>query len=206
MSTVDLSEIQYDALVEIFNIGVGNAAAAMSRMVDEEITLSVPSIRFETRSRAARMLGGGYAQSICSVSQRFDGSFSAEALLMFPEDKSLEIVRLMVGDIIPIEELSDSEQEALCEIGNIILNACVGSLADVFEHEFIGSLPVFHTGTSEEILRKTGKPDSNLVMLLHIDFVLERHSIRGYVAFLLDVSSVEGLKRSIDHFLGALTF
>ena len=36
---VNLSELENDALVEIFNIGVGHAAAAMSEIVNEEVTI-----------------------------------------------------------------------------------------------------------------------------------------------------------------------
>jgi chemotaxis protein CheC len=41
----DMSEIEADSLMEIFNIGVGHAAAAMSDIVNEEVRMSVPSVR-----------------------------------------------------------------------------------------------------------------------------------------------------------------
>lgn len=202
---IELTDIQHDALVEVFNIGVGHAAATMSRMVTEEVTLSVPSIKFQSRWQAAEALGGGGTKRICAVTQRFTGPFSAEAILMFPEDKSLEIVRLMIGDQIPLDELTELEQEALSEIGNIILNSCIGTLANIFGHEFSSSLPVFHLGTSGELLNVEERREDHVVMLLHIDFILAKHEIHGYVAFLLDVSSIEGLKDSINRFLSKIT-
>ncbi|UUZ47426.1 chemotaxis protein CheC [Massilia sp. B-10] len=48
----NLSELQHDALVEIFNIGVGHAARAMSDIVNEEVTMSVPHITFLNRADA----------------------------------------------------------------------------------------------------------------------------------------------------------
>jgi chemotaxis protein CheC len=120
---------------------------------------------------------------------------------MFPEDKSLEIVRLMVGEAVPLAELSGMEQEAMSEIGNIILNACVGMLANIFQHELHGSLPVYHLGTSDEILDATGTRAETVVMMLHIDFILEKHQIHGYVAFILDVTALTDLKDHIDRYL-----
>jgi chemotaxis protein CheC len=199
---IELDEIERDALTEVFNIGVGQAACAMSQMVNDQVMLSVPSISFTSHATAARELTKDAGQRICGVSQRFHGTFDADAILMFPENKSLEIVRLMIGDEMPIEELTAMEQEALSEIGNIILNALIGTLADVFGSEFSSSLPEFHFGTSSEILQADSKDAGDLVMLLHIDFRLETHQINGYVAFLLDVSSVQGLKGSISRFLG----
>lgn len=201
---LELDDIERDALTEVFNIGVGQAASAMSQMVNDQVAMSVPSIGFTSRIAAASELTKDAGKRICGVSQRFHGTFDADAILMFPEDKSLEIVRLMIGDEMPIEELTAMEQEALSEIGNIILNALIGTLANVFGSEFSCSLPVFHFGTSGEILQAERKGANDLVMLLHIDLKLEKHQINGYVAFLLDVSSVQGLKDSISRFLGSI--
>ena len=214
---VSLSELEHDALVEIFNIGVGQAAAAMSGIVGEEVTMSVPSITFLSRTEAAHLLeeahrnnqhgsggGGSGNERICGVSQHYEGAFQTEALLMFPEDKSLEIVRLMVGEAIPLAELSEMEQEAMSEIGNIILNSCVGTLANIFQQELHGSLPVYHVGSSDEILDATGNRGGTVVMMLHIDFILEKHQIHGYVAFILDVTALHDLKDQIDGYLARM--
>nr|WP_315399705.1 chemotaxis protein CheC [uncultured Duganella sp.] len=200
---IALSELEHDALVEIFNIGVGQAAAAMSAIVNEEVRMSVPSITFILRAEAARLLRSGLfaPERICGVSQHYDGAFDTEAILMFPEDKSLEIVRLMVGEGVPLAELTDMEQEAMCEIGNIILNACVGTLANLFEHELRGSLPAYHVGSSDDILRAAGTGPEAVVLMLHIDFVLERHQIQGYVAFVLDLSALHDLKAQINAYI-----
>jgi chemotaxis protein CheC len=53
----NLSELENDALIEIFNIGVGQAAASMSAIVNEAVRMSVPSISFIPRAEAARLLG-----------------------------------------------------------------------------------------------------------------------------------------------------
>jgi len=199
----NLSELENDALIEIFNIGVGQAAASMSAIVNEAVRMSVPSISFIPRAEAARLLGKneGVPDRICGVSQHFEGAFETEAILMFPEDKSLEIVRLMVGEAVPLKELTDMEQEAMCEIGNIMLNSCVGTLANIFQRELQGSLPQYHVGTSDEILTATGSAADSVVLMLHIDFLLEKHQILGYVAFVLDISALHDLKEQINLYI-----
>jgi chemotaxis protein CheC len=204
MSMFNLTELQNDALIEIFNIGVGHAARSMSEIVNEAVTMSVPSISFLNRAAAAAMLGSEDNQRMCGVSQHYDGAFNTEAILMFPEDKSLEIVRLMVGESVPLKELTEMEQEAMNEIGNIILNSCVGTLANIFEHELSGSLPQYHVGSSEQILTASGGLADALVLMLHIDFILETHQIHGYVAFILDLTALQDLRAQVDRYLAAL--
>ena len=196
-----LTELQHDALLEIFNIGVGHAAASMSDIVHEEVSMSVPSISFLNRADAAALLGTRESARVCGVSQHYDGAFQTEAILMFPEDKSLDIVRLMVGESVPLKELTEMEQEAMSEIGNIILNSCIGTLANIFGQELNGSLPQYHVGTSEEILTASGGQAETVVLMLHIDFILEKHQIHGYVAFILDVTALHDLQEQVDRYI-----
>ena len=196
-------ELERDALIEIFNVGAGHAAASMSMLVGEPVRMSVPALSFMARTEAAGALDqrnpdGG---RICGISQFYDGAFKSEAILMFPEARSLEIVRLMVGDLLPLAELTELEQEALCEIGNIILNSCVGTLADLFGQQLHGSQPVYRIGRSDEILHAGGGQADTLVLMLHIDFFLERQRIHGYVAFILDVSGLHDLHGQVRRYL-----
>jgi len=201
-----LSEMQHDAIIEIFNIGVGRAAATMSHMVNDEILLSVPSIQFLSRVEAAQRLHGAPDKLVSGVVQHFSGCLDTNALLMFPEDKSLELVRLLVGEEIPLTEMSELEQEAMTEIGNIILNSCVGTLANLFGCEFNSSLPAYRRGTFAELIdtESTVSDGESVVMLLFIDFTLEKNAIHGHVAFLMDVPSFQELTQHIDHFVGQL--
>ena len=196
----ELSELEADTLVEVFNIGVGHAAAAMSAIVNEEVRMSVPAIRFTKRSAAASELGVGI--SLCGISQSYQGAYATEAILMFPESASFEIVRLMVGDLIPVDELGEMEREAMSEIGNIVLNACVGTLANVFQKELRGSLPSYRVGTSDYILNPSRDGADPTVLMLRIDFSLERHQILGYLAFILDLSALCDLREQIKIYLG----
>ena len=199
---VRLTELEHDALVELFNIGVGQAASAMSEIVNETVTMSVPAISFLTRATAAKLLTSRSAGNgrLCGISQHYSGAFDTQAILMFPEEKSQEIVRLMVGEAMPLAELSAMEQEAMSEIGNILLNSCVGSLANLLGHELHGSLPAYHIGYSEEILAHAGSGE-NAVLMLHIEFVIERQQIAGDVAFIMDMTALHDLKQHVANFL-----
>lgn len=200
-----LSDIEHDALSEIFNLGVGQAAAAMSRIVNEEVSMSVPLITFQSRAEVAKTLGSSEGRRICAVTQHYKGAFNTEAILMFPEEKSLEIVRLMVGQSVAMEQLSEMEQEAMSEIGNIILNCCMATLANMSGKELQGSLPVYRVGTGDDILATSGDQWNGQVLTLKIGFNIERRQINGYVAFLLDMSALQDLQYHINQYISGLT-
>lgn len=199
-----LDVLQHDALVELFNIGVGQAANALGEIVGEEVTMSVPTICFLPRAQAALLLAGAGEARVCGVRQHYDGGFRTEAIVMFAEQTCLDLVRLMVGDAVPADELSAMEQEAMGEIGNIVLNSCLGTLADLLERELCGSLPVVRIATGGALLASNdGNPAATapLVMLLQIELALEAHRIDGQIAFVLDMAALQQLRGLVDSFL-----
>ena len=130
---INLSESHYDAITEVSNISINRAAAALNELVDEEIKLSVPHVAFIKRSEACRLIDLRSKASACAVTQEFSGPFSGEAFLVFPEDKSLELVRAIIGSDVPLESMGELEQDAMTEVGNIVLNASIGSIANLLE-------------------------------------------------------------------------
>lgn len=197
-----LSEMQRDALGEIFNIGVGRAASSLSQIVNDEVLLTAPEVILVRREQAAKLLRNAELQQFSTVSQTFSGPFEAQALLVFPESNALEIVRLMVGPHMSIEELSEFEQEAMCEIGNIILNACMSSLADIFHVSFDSTLPLHRFGSTENLPVLDGD-EEQMVLLLQVDMVISQQRIQGHILFLLSVASMSSLLACLDNYLSA---
>lgn len=198
---LELGSLQRDALCEIFNISVGQAASTMSQIINEEIMLSVPEIAFYSVAEAAVYLDQT-SQRICGVRQSFDGSFHGNALLIFPEARSLDLVRLMMGNNLPIEQLTELEQDALSEVGNIILNSCLGSLAGIFNQSFNCGLPSLHIGSGISVLKKCDA--DHVVMILKIQFSLAASELHGYVVFIMNANSLDLLNEAINRFLGEI--
>jgi chemotaxis protein CheY-P-specific phosphatase CheC len=117
-----LSELEHDALTELANLGVGRAATNLSRLVREQVFLSVPRTEVLPLSVAADLLSSREPVDLVAVGQAFSGEFSGHALLIFPEANSFELVHAVIGSTVSVDEVADLEQEALTEIGNVILN------------------------------------------------------------------------------------
>ncbi|MGE3539885.1 MAG: chemotaxis protein CheC [Candidatus Tectimicrobiota bacterium] len=200
---LNLTELQRDTITELLNIGVGRAAAALSEMVGEEIELSVPSIEVLSRREAMTCITGNTAQRIVAVQQQFSGSFWGDTMLIFPEAQSLELVRSIMQETLPLEVMTEMEQEAFLEIGNIILNACIGSIANMLQSEVCSSLPVLLCGSCEEILDggSTALASEEAVMLLRMGFALQQQAMQGCVVFIVDHHALVAIQSSVDHFL-----
>lgn len=199
-----LSDEQKDAMVEMLNIGIGAAAAALSEMVDDEVMLSIPDVELLTPTTGAKILNDAVSTSVSAVHQDFDGPMWGKALLFFPEEKSLELVRAVLDESMPIEVLGEMAQEGMTEIGNVILNACLSSFADMFEQQINTGIPEFFNGNVETLFKLNieNKDDTETLLLLKMEFNLKQKEINGYISFLMSISSIRAFINSINEYMG----
>jgi chemotaxis protein CheC len=197
-----LSELEMDALTELVNLGVSNAALSLREMVREEVILSVPRVSILAREDAIANLGEGDGRRLVAVHQQFEGDIEGRALLIFPEARSMELVRAVVGGDLPLEELMELEQEALAETGNVILNGCLGTIANNLQHNLKISLPAVVYGHGAEFFKLAPPPNvTDGVLFIYINFLVRERDITGYIAMLLDLPSLITLKGMLARFI-----
>ncbi len=196
-----LDDLELDALTELVNIGVGRGALSLRQLVGEQVLLSVPSLAILSRGEAIQALGPDASSLLVAVRQGFSGAFSGQALLIFPEISSLELVRAVAGRQLALDDIVELEHEALAEIGNIILNGCIGTIANLMRKTLSMSLPEIIKGTSREFIDLFSGGDDDVVLVVRINFRLKGHEISGHVAMVMDLQSLAALKRLIGEFI-----
>jgi chemotaxis protein CheC len=196
-----LDELQLDAITELVNIGVSRAAASLRDMVGEQVFLSVPSVTITSPAQAVELIGAREPSPLIAVRQAFDGDFSGSALLIFLERKSLELVRAVTGDHLSLEDILELEQEALAEIGNIILNGCVATIANLLRRRLAISLPEILSGSSKELFEAASPWLGEAVLFIHIQFSVKGRELSGYLAMVMDLPALEALKQLVDEFI-----
>lgn len=197
-----LNELELDALTELVNIGVSKAATSLREMIGEEIILSVPKVELVARVRAVEILSQSEAAKLVAVHQVFEGDITGRAMLIFPEAKSLEIVRAVGGSSLSLEDIIELEQEALAETGNIILNGCLATIANMLDRSLKMSLPEILRGDATQFFSLPPPPEGgDLVLFVYINFAVQQRDIRGYIALLMDMPSLEALKVLLDEFI-----
>ncbi len=196
---IEFSEIEKDAFAEIFNIGIGHAAASLSQMIGQEVKLAIPVVELLERDKAAVILTGDKQGNITGVREKFEGSFQGETLLLFPEESSLELVRLLLSEDLPLDMLTEMEQEALTEVGNIILTGCLSSLADLLKEEISNDLPIFVQGDADNLLKCHEKEEKETtVMFLKTMFDVQGKNIQGYVTFLMELDAMDLFREKVS--------
>ncbi|WP_148219303.1 chemotaxis protein [Azospirillum sp. B510] len=196
-----------DAIAELFNIGMGEPAAALSAMLGEEVHLSVPSFAVSTRARITSEVGGDLeggdpddVRPVCAVRGSFTGPFTGEALLIFPERGTLALA----GRLVPVDPAAEApgemEQDVLTEIGNIILNGCLASLSNLIGGEIVGAVPGYGAGAPAAVIGSATDP----VLFVRIDMALAAGDARGHALFLMDIASLDAFREAIRRAMAGL--
>lgn len=200
-----LDALEVDALTELVNLGVGRAAVSLRELVKEQVFLSVPSLSVLSKPGAAELIHGPDGRHLIAVRQAFDGEFSGRALLIFPEANSLELVRAVAGEHLSLEDIAELELEALAEIGNIILNGCMGTISNLLQRSLTMSLPEILRGHGLNFFDLSTPAAEDVVLFIHINFLLHGREISGYVALVMDLPSLAALKALIGEFIRRAT-
>lgn len=201
-SSIVLTELELDALTELVNLGVSNAANNLREMVREEVVLSVPEVQMVTREEAVANLSEVDQKRLVGVHQDFEGDIKGRALLIFPEAKSIELVRAVVGGELSIEDIFELEQEALAETGNVLLNGCLGTIANHLGRSLRISLPEVLYGEGFEFFDAVPySQQSDRVLFIYINFAVRKRDLQGYIAMLLDMPSLVTLKQLLADFI-----
>lgn len=168
-----------------------------------------PRSRSFLPAQAVQRLNAEIAAEITGVRQRFEGRFSGDAMLLFPESASLELVRCLLDDEVELNTMSEMEHEALCEVGNVILNAVVSALADELNVDLETGLPKLVEESIEDLLPS---PIEEKILFLRVDFTFPpkgsdetaASSVKGYVVFVMEVKDFHHIGKELTCYLDRL--
>lgn len=196
------TDMEKDALAEFLNMGMGTAAASLSSMLGQEILLSVPSISFVSQDELRRWYSDEIGEEIFGVQQAFKGKAAGNIALLFTKGNSSDLVRELVPGDMPLEDLPDIQNDAIGEIGNIVLNACMAAIADSLSLEIPTELPQLVNDVSVDLNTGEAAPEDEIFCMLgQIKFDLKDRGIQGFVVLHMSTPSALRMKQEIQKML-----
>lgn len=208
-----LTEIQQDALAELFNVFVGRAAGILSEMTERRIELSVPVISLlpanEVTPSFITQCIGNCSGHLMSSSVQFGQSYSGKAFLLFPSNQAKLLVNLCLNggrledEAVFVDERSlvDTDFDVMKEIGNIILNSVVGGLGNLLAVKLTYTLPEVEMIFVSPDKQVTLLRDNIYVLLLKTVFSIANTQFRGAILIVFGMDSVSRLIAKIDDML-----
>jgi chemotaxis protein CheC len=187
-----LSPLQLDALREVGNIGSGNAAVALSTMVDKKVLLSVPRASLVPLVKVSDLVGGAETP-VVGIYLHISGDASGSMLLLLAETSATELAHLMVEGDVQID-LTTIEQSALQETGSILAGSYLNALSQMTGILLRPSVPGFAMDMAgaiiDFILVEISQSD-DYVLVIETEFDILEHVIRGHLILFPDLGSLD---------------
>lgn len=189
-----ITDKQKDALTELVNISFSKAANALSELTGQRVNLDVPRVNIYTIDELAKALNEIVESEFASVHQLFNGRISGDAMLLVNPKSSLLLNDLLLGNPVgTTKDFDNSTREVLVEVGNIILNSCLGMFGNLLKVQFSFSVPQLKINSIAKMMSTldTGEESIRYALFIYMGFRLKESNIDGYLVVVLGVSSMD---------------
>ena len=196
---MELTASQHDALTELINIGYARAAAALSDLTGHRISLEVPEVAIhlmpEIKERLSRVVHG----EVATVHQVFSGPIRGNAILLLDRKAALLLNSLLTDRPNPAE-LDGAAREVITEVGNIVLNACLGAFGNLLKVQVTFTVPYLQVENVQRVLSSitVGGNELEYALVIHTRFQMRANNVSGYLVIILGVTSLETLLLELE--------
>lgn len=195
----NLDDVLLDVLKELGNIGSGNAATALSTMIDKKIDMEVPKVKILEFKNVAEILGD-IEKPIVGIYFEMIGEI--EGNIMFTLDMASS--RNLVDMLFEKESLTDETEEmsvsALSEVGNILAASYINSLSTLTGLSLSLSVPSVNIDMAGAILSVAAIQFGHLgdhAIFIETQFEEGEKSVNGDLFLVPRVDSFEKILKSL---------
>lgn len=194
-----------DPLAEIIGIGIGKAAQVLNSMLNSHIVLSAPVLRLVGVNELTGALNENGERELSAVQMHYSGGIDGTVELIFDTVEAGKLVDCLIGEETVEEEGLDAIRAGtLCEVGNIVINALLGTLSNVLDFNLRYTVPLYLEGDAARLIEDAGVNVGGVVLLAETEFAVERRSIKGKIAVFFSLASFEYLRKAVFQYAGSV--
>lgn len=195
-----LNDRQTDALTELINIAFSRTASSLSQITGHRVLVEVPKLSIHPMDELSTILESLMGVDVATVHQIFTGSVSGDAFLVLNADGAKTLSSLLTDQQPRGKKLDTSAREVLTEVGNILLNACLGTFGNMLQMRIQFSVPRLHVHELGDMLTSLviGKEEMRYALVITAQFKVRDSEVSGYLVIVLGVSSLDLLIKEIE--------
>ncbi|HUR98418.1 MAG TPA: hypothetical protein VMZ26_10175 [Pyrinomonadaceae bacterium] len=195
-----LTDKQTDALGEFINIAFSRTASSLSEITGHHVLLDVPKVEVYPIAEVAPNLERFMPGDVASIHQPFDGAIAGDAFLILNYAGAVRLADLLTDGNTPQVQLDESSREVLTEVGNILLNACLGMFGNVLRVRVNFSVPALHLESLKDLMDSIQQEHDTLqyAIIVYTSFRIRETAVTGYLVLVLSIVSLTRLVEEIE--------
>lgn len=193
-----MTDQQLDLLTEMINIGIGRGASVLNSVLGSHIQLNVPMVKILTPKELEKEMNLNDSENLSAVNMPFNGPMTGNAELIFPSESASKLVQVFTDDEDESQDLDTLRAGALCEIGNVVLNAIMGSISNILEFHFNYTVPSYLEGTLDQLFPRIEFKGDKVILLIRTRFTVRELEVQGDIILFLKMGSFEKLFKAME--------
>ena len=187
-----LSAVQADAIQELGNIGAAHAATTLSQMLGSTIEMSVPAIRVVDLSQLGQYMG---EESAAMVAFELQGDIPHGGYILFyiTRESAVRMTNTMLGQTEINRPLSEMDESALLEVGNIMVSAFLDATAELLGFVMLPSPPALTIDMAHAAMQSLiaqMQEETNEVLLFSTELVCEEYKVDSDIIMMPERSTL----------------
>jgi len=196
----DLNEYQLDALREIGNIGSGNAATALSDMLERSVSINVPTIKVLDYETVVNNLGGPETLLV-GILLSLSGDVQGMMMFLLNKEFAHTVLNSLLGtDYCEMSSLDDMSQSAILEVGNIMAASYVNAIASLTNLRIDISVPNMCFDMVGAIMSVPAIYYANIsdkIILIEDEFGHVNRDMSSHILLIPEVESLQKIMESL---------
>lgn len=197
---MNLDEFQTDALTELFNVGLHRAAASLSEITGQRVTMDNPRLWICRADEAEVRLRDLLSGELAAVHQVFGGAVAGDAALLLEQNKAAELARLVTaGSAASGGRIDQSAREVLAELGNIVLGSCLSGFGDMLDVPVSFYVPTIRIDTLRTVLQSLISEATGVqfAVIVATQFRVSGLEVNGYMIIAVGAKSLERINKAL---------
>jgi len=195
---VECKTDKIDALKEIINIGVGKGADVLNAMLGAHVNLQVPCLKILSPDEFEQEIQKSSKECLSCINLPFEGNFSGVTELVFTLENASRLIAALTKDQPNVTDMDSIRSGTFSEVGNIVLNAVMGTISNLFGLRFVYSVPSYSEGDFNSLLPIHATMPDAMVLLAHTSFRVDNFEIEGNIILFFEIGSFDKLLEAID--------
>lgn len=193
-----LNSLQIEILKEVINVGVGKSAEVLNRMIQSHILLDVPEVRIIKYSEYNNFVYTFEDTDYSVITLPFNGELNGSSKLIMSSDHAAKMVDAFIGKSGASMDMDSLKIDILSEIGNVIINAVMGTLGNMLCINLDYIVPNYEHGSREIIIPEEMLNNESAILFAKTQFKVEEFEAHGNFAIFFKLESFKALIEKIQ--------
>lgn len=137
-------------LTQLITTALTESAELISSLGQKQLNMTLEKSGLGTRVDLAGVVNSELTDAL-AICHTIDGSVPGKIVLLLDDAQAHQLIQTVLDEPHQLMDMSEMEEEALSEMGNIVVNNFLGHVLKDMKHSLITRLPALKRGCVEQI-------------------------------------------------------